>query len=468
MRLVLAWVVYIYLCYVCLGDATTVLTPVGNIKGMQEVVNTDDGPVVFTKFLGIPYAESTAGENRFKKPVPQQSFTDTFDATRVPLGCVQATPDATKRFSQITNFSEDCLTLNIYVPHDFSQNTSLSVMIWIHGGAFVSDTAAAYKGDVLSTLGNVIVVTFNYRLGMFGFLRSGDGSLIGNQGLWDQHLAIKWVHDNIEAFGGDANDVTLFGGKAGGVCATFQALYPGNKGYFRRVIAQSGSALAYWGNLEKPNAEDYIKAIRCQNQPRPIDCLYAKSPEELQLETYSVVGELVFRPGVDNDFLVEEPYQIIFGNNPKSASSREFFASLDMIIVVTNFDGAVFLSSRWPSILNYTDINDFTMTRKLFIESAIPDIVQSVIKPVDYNSGEVFKQLLDFIYTDWSKPNDSAALLLHLTDMSGDTAFFYPAVSIANGHSLLRSGKTYFSVFSVDPTHHVIPTPSWITGNKPH
>jgi len=109
-------------------------------------------------------------------------------------------------------------------------------MVWLHGGGFVCGSSDMYDGAYLAAHGQVVVVTVNYRLSVFGFLSTEDASSTGNNGLWDQHLAIKWVHDNAVAFGGDPSRVTLFGESAGGANVMFQALYVGNKGLVHRVI----------------------------------------------------------------------------------------------------------------------------------------------------------------------------------------------------------------------------------------
>ena len=116
------------------------------------------------------------------------------------------------------SYGEDCLTLNVYVPVANSvdgYDDNIPVMVFIHGGGFMCDSALPYVSDVLSAYGNVIVVTFNYRLSIWGFLSTEDVNARGNYGLWDQHLAIKWVHDNIESFGGDPKRITIFGESAG-------------------------------------------------------------------------------------------------------------------------------------------------------------------------------------------------------------------------------------------------------------
>ena len=115
-------------------------------------------------------------------------------------------------------------------------------MIWIHGGVFIAGFSNSYDGGPLSLSGDVIVVTINYRLNVvFGFVSTTDHHAGGNWGLWDQHLAIKWVHDNIHAFGGDPASITIYGESAGSACVVYQTIYPGNKGLFQRAIIENGS-----------------------------------------------------------------------------------------------------------------------------------------------------------------------------------------------------------------------------------
>ncbi|MEQ2186585.1 hypothetical protein GOODEAATRI_030156, partial [Goodea atripinnis] len=122
--------------------------------------------------------------------------------------------------------SEDCLYLNIWVPHNKSVATNLPVMVWIFGGGFlVGDSFGdnyLYSGQEIADRGNVIVVTLGYRVGSMGFLSTGDAGLPGNYGLWDQQAAIAWVYRNIRSFGGDPSNITLFGESAGGASVNFQ------------------------------------------------------------------------------------------------------------------------------------------------------------------------------------------------------------------------------------------------------
>ncbi|KAH3729725.1 hypothetical protein DPMN_055703 [Dreissena polymorpha] len=294
-------------------DCITIKTPVGAMSGVQETLIVDGRQYRISKFLGILFAESTAGVNRFHKPMPNAPFSSTFDATQNPMACFPSHLGGEIKYGKYVNFTEDCLNLNVFVSHTFEKNVSLPVMIWIYGGSFVEGATAIYPGEGISAFGEVIVVTVNYRLGIFGFIQNVDGKLPGNQGLWDQHLGIKWVHDNILAFIGNPNDVTIFGKSADGASIIFQSLYPGNRGFFQRVIAQSGSALAYWAVHATPNEEPFIAKKGCERAPDSVKCLRALTPRQLQDDDTSA-----WKPIIDRDFLISSPQEIIFSHTERA------------------------------------------------------------------------------------------------------------------------------------------------------
>ena len=160
------------------------------------------------------YGQSPTGALRFKKPVKFESDEVNVDVSgESEVMCTQWNDDYTDMVGQ-----EDCLLLNVYVPlHVIADQEHVPVMVWIHGGAFVSGSGT-YRdfGPQYFMDQGVVVVTVNYRLGPFGFLSGATEDLPGNLGLWDQALALHWVTDNIKDFGGDAGQVTLFGESAGG------------------------------------------------------------------------------------------------------------------------------------------------------------------------------------------------------------------------------------------------------------
>src|SRR5580658_10271703 len=216
-------------------------------------VPTDEGMVHgataggVRSFLGIPFAATTGGDNRWKPPQPAAAWTTTLNATALGPICPQIDP-STMAYS--TTSDENCLSLNVWTP-DPAPTTPVPVMVWIFGGAFVfgSGGAAPYSGNNLVPKGNVVVVSMNYRVGALGFLahsalaaEQSSGSA-GNYGLLDQQAALQWVQTNIAAFGGDKTNVTLFGESAGGKSVCLQMLSPGSRGLFQQAIVESGLCL---------------------------------------------------------------------------------------------------------------------------------------------------------------------------------------------------------------------------------
>jgi para-nitrobenzyl esterase len=193
--------------------------------GPQLTVHTKDGWLKGTvsqrarEFLGVPYAAPPVYAQRFEPPQPVQPWKGVRSATVQAPACIQFQPSGVKN-SQAT--SEDCLYLDIYTPAGAREGGSLPVVFWMHGGAHTQGTGVIYGGQRFATLTNSIFVSINYRLGAYGFLalpQFGAGS--GNYGLVDEIAALRWVRDNISAFGGDAHKITIDGQSAGSArCAT--------------------------------------------------------------------------------------------------------------------------------------------------------------------------------------------------------------------------------------------------------
>ncbi len=201
-----------------------------------------------TVFKGIPFAAPPTGKNRWRAPQPVQSWTGVKQADHFAPGCMQDA--AMMRFiGSDAGVSEDCLYLNVWTPAK-AAGAKLPVMVWIYGGGFAAGATSSptYAGAELARLG-VVQVNVSYRLGAFGFLahpelskESGKGS--GNYGLLDQIAGLKWVRDNIAAFGGDPSNVTIFGESAGGISVSMLAASPAAKGLFERAISESGGSFA--------------------------------------------------------------------------------------------------------------------------------------------------------------------------------------------------------------------------------
>lgn len=189
-------------------------------------------------YLGIPYAAPPVGELRWQSPQPPASWSGTRDGRVFSDRCAQPAS-----FLSPKSANEDCLYLNVHVPDNIG-NGKLPVMVWIHGGAFLSGSAADYDMTKLANKAHAVVVSINYRLGAFGFFRAPELAAqhrSSNLGLQDQQAALRWVQSQIGRFGGDAPRVTLFGHSAGGASVCLHTVSPGSQGLFHRAIMQSGT-----------------------------------------------------------------------------------------------------------------------------------------------------------------------------------------------------------------------------------
>ena len=197
-------------------------------------------------FLGLPYAAPPTGDLRWKAPRPALSWKGVRDAATFGARCEQWHVWDDYIF-QDSGPSEDCLFVNVYTPFKAKPGSKLPVMVWIHGGGFIAGAGSEprYSNSTLVNQG-VVLVTLNYRLGVFGFLATDDlatenGGHAGNYGLMDMVAALEWVHANIGAFGGDANNVTIFGESAGSFAVSTLTVVPSARGLFHKVIGESGA-----------------------------------------------------------------------------------------------------------------------------------------------------------------------------------------------------------------------------------
>jgi para-nitrobenzyl esterase len=225
------------------ADSLSVKTEQGKVTG--KAIN--NGKV--NAFLGLPYAAPPLGDLRWKAPQPSPKWKGERDATKFGAHCAQGRVFDDMIF-QDNGESEDCLFLNVYTPADATGKSKLPVMFWIHGGGYSGGASnePRHNGDFLPTKG-VVLVTINYRLGVFGFLATSDlakeaGGTAGNYALMDMVAALQWVKENIKKFGGDPENVTIFGESAGSFAvSTLMAAQPA-RGLFAKGIGESGGAFS--------------------------------------------------------------------------------------------------------------------------------------------------------------------------------------------------------------------------------
>ncbi len=276
------------------------------------IIETADGPVRgveqdgVRRFLGIPYAAPPVGDLRWRPPQPPAKWVTPLDAVVFGHTCVQTN---TLGVFAAPSDQEDCLYLNVFTPANERGQQTRSVMVWIHGGGLFDGESNDYDASKLVRDGDVVVVTINYRLNIFGFLAhpalDWEGHPFGNYGLMDQQFALKWVQRNIHAFGGDPNKVTIFGESAGGFSVLANMASPTARGLFHRGIVESGAytitALGQPQLLQSAEeyGEQFAAAVGCPDQTAT--CLRSLSAQAIIDRGSAYTGTAI--PMVDGTIL---------------------------------------------------------------------------------------------------------------------------------------------------------------------
>ena len=280
-------------------------------------VDAPSGPVTGERvdgvlsFKGIPYAEPPVGEYRWTPPRPLEPWREPLNATDFGPACIQLNrPSTSIYYSDVSPVSEDCLSLNIWAPED-AQNAP--VFVWIHGGALSAGSSreALYDGAAMARQG-IVVVSINYRLGVLGWMAHPDLSaesehgVSGNYGLLDQIAALHWIQDNIAAFGGNPDQVTIGGESAGGLSVMYLLASPLAEGLFAQAIAQSAYMIST-PELARPNhgefaAEGIGQFVGRQLGHMSVDGLREMDPHQL---TEQAVAERYLPSGTIDGYVLE-------------------------------------------------------------------------------------------------------------------------------------------------------------------
>ncbi|XP_029113807.1 neuroligin-4, X-linked-like isoform X6 [Scleropages formosus] len=447
---------------------TIVTTNYGKLRGLKTPLpNEILGPV--EQYLGIPYASPPTGERRFQPPEPPSSWPGIRNATQFAPVCPQYLEDRfllndmlpvwfTANLDTVVTYvqdqNEDCLYLNIYVPTEDGSGTQSQddditsydggededihdenglkpVMVYIHGGSYMEGTGNMIDGSVLASYGNVIVVTINYRLGVLGFLSTGDQAAKGNYGLLDQIQALRWIKENIQAFKGDPKRVTIFGSGAGASCVSLLTLSHYSEDLFQKAIIQSGTALSSWAVNYQPAKYTQMLAekVGC-NMLDTIDlveCLQNKNYKEL-IEQYITPAKyhIAFGPVIDGDVIPDDP-QILMEQGE--------FLNYDIMLGVNQGEGFKFVDGIVDSE-DGVSANDF--------DFAVSDFVDHLY---GYPEGkDTLRETIKFMYTDWADKENPETRRKTLVALFTDHQWVAPAVATADLHAQYGS-PTYFYAF---------------------
>ncbi|KAE9417855.1 hypothetical protein Angca_009226 [Angiostrongylus cantonensis] len=364
-------------------DSRVAKTKYGNIVGRRFTFENRQ----VDAFQGVPYANPPVGNLRFRKPEPPEPWEGVRETKAFAASSIQK-PTLLER-KVLGNISEDCLYLNVFTPvWSPSSASGFAVLVFIHGGGFVSDSTTKY-GDVdicrhLCTK-DVVVVTVQYRVGFLGFFSTGDEYCRGNFGLWDQILALKWIQENISFFNGNQNNVTAMGQSSGAGNVDLLSICPASRDLFHRMILMSGNANCEWAihhniveRCRKFAEKNGVRLSR--DSAMMIDILRGLPASKFAVSLMDTLdmSECVVGPCIDGDLI------------PKNVSElRKEAPTKPMLIGCCSSEGLMFLT-----------LGSLTVLREKPSVNAIMENVALIFPEINYPivfkklRNEIFNQLL--------------------------------------------------------------------------
>ncbi|XP_070551785.1 cholinesterase-like isoform X1 [Ptychodera flava] len=430
----------------------------GKLVGKSEEFSHKDVDVQRTVqvFKGIPYAEPPVGDLRFRLPQPKAPWEGVLDASNAGSACRQP-------YVPLIPFeeprSEDCLFLNVFKPVSDSDN--LAVMVWIHGGGFVMGSAThdgLYDATALAAIGDVIVVSLNYRLGVFGLFSSGDEHAPGNYGMHDQVAALKWVNENIAAFGGDPDRVTIFGESAGAGSVDFLILSPLSDGLFHGAIMQSGTASM--GGIPRPAnspltaklAHGIGKVVGCErdNTEELVKCLRTVSAETLEEKLDPEMSNLMNATGLGMEDVMFAMTPIVDGHYITALTddllSQGAFTKTDVNIMIgtTADEGTLFLPMLFPHAMNDSEV---------FMNKTFYEQVWSAFLFESFKNIPAVQDAIKLLYVNWEEADsEDADYIDALSQMQGDYTFVCPSLKSARAYSKFGANVYMYHMTHVPST----------------
>ncbi|XP_049800950.1 esterase E4-like [Schistocerca nitens] len=409
-----------------------VQTPLGQVRG--SILWSLDGRQIFS-FRGVPYARPPVGERRFKPPEPVDPWEGVMDATEDGARCPEV--------ENTDKTSEDCLLLNVYTTNlsDRTGNPKRPVMIFLHpGGFYVYRGTSDLFGPQYLMDEDIVLVTLNYRLGALGFLSTGDSVLPGNNGFKDQVMALRWVQQNIAAFGGDPDSVTLAGYSAGAVSVCLHMLSPMSKGLFHKGIVMSGADLTSTDPDPMQKARKQARLLNCPDTSSEeiISCLREKDALEIAksvtqfyewgfdpMVAFGSVTEKDFGDGAER-FLTADVTELFLSGN---------FTHIPLIIGTTKDE------ISWKGLDVIHDNLAENMSKNY--ETVFP--IAFFYERNTPRSREISREIRKFYFHDKPITNDS---MISLGQVYSDIAVIFPVERVAKLVSQQNTEPVYYYQFT--------------------
>ncbi|XP_061393224.1 esterase B1-like [Musca vetustissima] len=422
-----------------------------------EIIQTSYGPIrgckfnnlyheygQYYSFEGIPFAQPPLGELRFRAPKPPEPWKELLDCTRC-----RSKPIQYDYVTKSVQGSEDCLYLNVYT-EKLKSEKPLPVMVWIYGGGFHfgEATRTYYSPDYFMSK-DVILVTFNYRLGIFGFLSFDDPNLNipGNAGIKDQVLALKWIKENIHSFNGDPNNITIFGQSAGASSAHMLTLTEQTRGLFHKVILQSGSVYCKWAYTTNRNLA-YKNALHLgykgpQNDKEIYEFFNKKYPKDLVVADLNVLTkDDLFNWETLNYMPVVEPYDTpdCIATKPyEELVETSWGNKIPFIVGTTSLEGLLYTSllKKYPFLID--EVSDFV--------NLLPDKVKT---SHNYMNLKEMGLKLKETYFNGHKPNAKEHFNQFLELLSHKMFLHDSWRTIKDRRRYAKNATTYYYSFNFD------------------
>ncbi|CAI6374089.1 unnamed protein product [Macrosiphum euphorbiae] len=424
------------------SDTPKVHVNSGEISGGYQY--TYNGRKIYS-FVGIPYASPPIQDYRFKEPQPLKPWLGIWNATIPGNACLG--PDYKSNFKIIGQ--EDCLYLNVYtpkLPQKGKPGDLMNVVVYIHGGAFIGGEGITYGPRYLLDINDFVYVSINYRLGVLGFASTGDSVLPGNNGMKDQVAALKWIQQNIFAFGGNPNSVTITGMSAGASSVHYHMISPMSKGLFHRAILQSGSAFCHWSYAENVDQKTkYIASLLgcpTNNSVDIVECLRSRPGTEIaksflhfmpwKYNPFSPFGPTVEVTG-DEKFLPDMPEKLIPYDIPVLMSVNQDEGLIEAIFIVYR-NGLNELNNNWNEYLPHLLDYNYTISN----ENQRTEVAQDIKK---------------FYFGDETISKETIG---NLVEMISDRVFGYAMSKAAQHIATKNTAPVYFYEFGYSGNYSIL------------